>query len=128
MLDPINHYHAIRLGREYVGFVCVGADARVTDLPAAPGVDDIGVGLAPDRVGHGLSRWLLPAVIESLEGLGVLTGSTLRAVILAWNVRSLAAAQRAGFEITGEHVVGNRRFCVLLRPRPASWSDPPTAR
>jgi ribosomal-protein-alanine N-acetyltransferase len=117
MLDPANHYHSIRLDGEYVGYVCVGADARVPDLPAVADVDDIGIGLAPDRVGRGLSRWLLPSVIESLEARGALTGSVLRAVVLDWNGRSLTAAQRAGFALAGEHRVGERRFIVITRPR-----------
>ncbi len=28
MLDPANHYHSIHLDGEYVGYVCVGADAE----------------------------------------------------------------------------------------------------
>jgi hypothetical protein len=46
MLDPANNYHSIRLGGEYVGYVCVGADARIADLAAVAGADDIGIGLA----------------------------------------------------------------------------------
>lgn len=115
MLDPANHYHSIRLDGEYLGYVCVGADARVADVPAMPDVDDIGIGLAPDRVGHGLSRWLLPAVITSLHARGVLRGSILRAAVLDWNISSLTAAQHAGFTTAGEHRVGDRRFIVLTR-------------
>jgi GNAT superfamily N-acetyltransferase len=117
MLDPANHYHSIRLDGEYVGYVCVGADARVAGLPALAGVDDIGIGLAPDRVGRGLSRWLLPAVITALQARGALSGSLLPAVILDWNHRSITAAQHAGFAVTGEHHVGQRRFLVLTRPQ-----------
>jgi RimJ/RimL family protein N-acetyltransferase len=117
MLDPANHYHSIRVDGEYVGYVCVGADARVAGLPALAGVDDIGIGLAPDRVGRGLSRWLLPAVITALQARGALSGSLLPAVILDWNHRSITAAQHAGFAVTGEHHVGQRRFLVLTRPQ-----------
>jgi ribosomal-protein-alanine N-acetyltransferase len=121
MLDPGNRYHSIRLGGDYVGYVCVGPDARVPGLPPAPGVDDIGIGLAPEWMGQGLSRRLLPPVIAALDALGVLTGSVLRAVVLDWNGRSLAAARGAGFAATGEHRVGDRRFIVMTRPR----RDPP---
>jgi RimJ/RimL family protein N-acetyltransferase len=117
MLDPANHYHSIHLDGEYVGYVCVGADARVKGLPGMAGVDDVGIGLAPGRVGRGLSRWLLPAVINSLEARGVLTAPVLRAVVLDWNHRSLTAARRAGFAVADEHRVGERRFIVLTRPR-----------
>lgn len=127
MLDPANRYHSIHLVGDYIGYVCVGADARVKGLPAMAGVDDVGIGLAPGRVGRGLSRWLLPAVINSLEAEGVLTGSVLRAVILDWNQRSLAAAKRAGFAVVGEYLVGERRFIVLTRPRathvPGAWTS-----
>ncbi len=127
MLDPANHYHSIRLDGEYVGYVCVGPDARVKGLPAMAGVDDVGIGLAPGRVGRGLSRWLLPAVVDSLEAGGVLTGSVLRAVVLDCNHRSLAAAQRAGFSVADEHRVGERRFIVLTRPRTTQVPGAPTS-
>jgi RimJ/RimL family protein N-acetyltransferase len=127
MLDPANDYHSIHLDDEYVGYVCVGADARVKGLSAMADVDDIGIGLAPDHVGRGLSRWLLPAVINSLEARGVLTGAVLRAVVLDWNRRSLTAAQRAGFAIAGEHHVGDRRFIILIRPRSTQVSNAPTS-
>jgi GNAT superfamily N-acetyltransferase len=112
MLDPANHYHSIRVDGEYVGYVCVGADARVADLPAMHDVDDIGIGLAPDLVGRGLSRWLLPAVITCLDARGVLRGSVLRAVVLDWNIRSLTAAQR---------------LAPHTRPRPAPVLSQPLA-
>jgi ribosomal-protein-alanine N-acetyltransferase len=117
MLDPGNQYHSIHLDGEYIGYVCVGPDARAAGLPGVAGVDDIGIGLAPEHVGRGLSRWLLPAVLKSLEERGVLKGAVLRGVVLDWNGRSLSAAQRAGFAVTGEHRVGERRFIVITRPR-----------
>ena len=89
-----------------------------------PGVDDIGIGLAPERVGHGLSRWLLPTVITALRACGALKGSVLRAVILDWNHRSISAAQHAGFAVIGEQHVGQRRFLVLTRAQVISASQP----
>jgi ribosomal-protein-alanine N-acetyltransferase len=117
LLDPGNQYHSIRLDGQYNGYVCVGPDARVAGLPGVAGVDDVGIGLAPEHVGRGLSRWLLPAVLESLEERGVLKGDVLRAVVLDWNGPSVSAARRAGFAVTSEHRVGERRFIVITRPR-----------
>jgi ribosomal-protein-alanine N-acetyltransferase len=118
MLDPGNLYFAIRRADQLIGYVCLGAEARVPGLEPSAGVDDLGMGLAPEHVGRGLSRWLIPALIGQLREMGALGGHTVRAVILDWNLRSQRAVRAAGFTPIGTVDSREGRFIVMTRPLP----------
>ncbi len=99
MLDPVNWYRSIRASGEFVGYVCVGPDARVAGQLAVPEIDDIGWGFRPDLTGRGIASGWLPDVLELLDGLAVRPKQ--RVVIAAWNERSQAVARRLGFVDAG---------------------------
>jgi [ribosomal protein S18]-alanine N-acetyltransferase len=84
-----------------LGFVCIGAEARVAAVGAAVGVVDVGVGLAPELVGRGYGRTILqPVLAQVLEDAA---GAPLRALIQSWNERSLRLCRSLGFEPVGIH-------------------------
>jgi [ribosomal protein S18]-alanine N-acetyltransferase len=102
-----------------VGFVCVGQEARVPGLAEADGVVDIGVGMRPDLVGHGLGREFGAAVLEHVRGQ--FGDRALRAAVQSWNERSLRLARGLGFCPAGTHrpVQDGREVSYDLLIRPA---------
>ncbi len=115
MLDPVNRYFAVRAGDEFVGYVCVGPDARVAGQRPDAAMDDIGWGFRPDLTGRGIvSRWM-PAVLELLSDW--LRAPTQRVVIAAWNERSQATARRLGFADPAPLTNHNGEWLVLTRSR-----------
>lgn len=113
-------YHAIverKTGR-FLGYVCIGAEARVHGLGEEPGVVDVGVGLDPAVVGHGRGRSIVGPALTWVEERGA--GTPLRAVVQAWNRRSLRLFERLGFTVEGHHVAeqagGLVDYVVLRRP------------
>lgn len=113
-------YHALvdpRTGA-FLGYLCVGQEARVPGLAEEPGVADVGVGLDPALVGRGRGRTI---VGPALDWAAAHTGaSSLRAVVQAWNERSLRLCARLHFAVSGHHVaVQDGRsvdYVVLRRP------------
>lgn len=81
-----------------VGYYCTGAEARVPGLAEEPGVLDVGVGMAPEWVGRGHGLAFARAVLDRIAD-----GRRLRAVVQAWNERSLRLVDRLGFVHTGRH-------------------------
>ena len=75
-------------------------DARVPGLPEADGTLDVGVGMRPDLVGRGLGPEFATTVLDFAAGRGA---TTLRAVVQAWNTRSLRLVERLGVVRTGTH-------------------------
>jgi [ribosomal protein S18]-alanine N-acetyltransferase len=122
LLDPANRYFAIRLGEDYLGYVCIGPEARVPGLASADGVDDFGVGFRPELIGRGFSSWLFPAVLALLEP--ELTGSSLRVVIHDWNRLAQSAARRAGFRGAGLVTNPAGTFVVMARTRVTATGGP----
>lgn len=115
-------YHAIeeRQGGRFLGFFCLGAHARVPGLEEEPGVLDLGVGLDPAVVGQGRGAGIFGPVLGWVASRS--PEHHLRAVVQAWNGRSLRFCQALGFEITGHHPapVGEDvvDYVVLRRPMP----------
>ena len=112
-------YHAIidRCTGGFLGYLCIGEEARVPGLDEAPDVVDVGIGLDPAFVGHGRGRAIVGPVLDWVVRE---TGKmTLRAVVQAWNERSLRLCSGLGFEVCGHHVVeqdGDKvDYVVLLR-------------
>jgi len=113
-------FRSITSDGELVGYVCLGAQARVPGLEPSERYDDIGWGLRPDLVGRGLSGTVLSAAIDRLKAEGSATAPELRIVVLDWNLRSLSAAERPGFSRAGTHRAPEGLFVVMTRP----WSLP----
>jgi [ribosomal protein S18]-alanine N-acetyltransferase len=104
VLDELDQYWAVTdaCGDSLVGFVCAGAAARVPGLNADPVLLDVGVGMSPDLAGQGRGSDFGRAVLEHLARH--FPGRPLRAVIQAWNERSLRFAASMGFVGVGELV------------------------
>ena len=100
-ISPGLGYYAVEDDRRLVGYCCFGAEARVPGVAAETGTLDVGYGLRPDLVGHGLSRQFIPAVLAF--GIERYRPSRLRVLILRWNERSRRAALANGFEDAGAH-------------------------
>ncbi len=105
LLSSANGYHAIaeQGAGTFLGFFCVGAEARVPGLAEQPGVVDVGVGLDPTIIGRGRGASIGRPVLEWVERR--YPGLQQRAVVQSWNQRSLRLSRRLGFELTGHHEV-----------------------
>lgn len=88
-------------GEQLVGFVCLGAEARVPGLHEEAGVLDVGVGFDPSLIGRGAGEVLVSPVLKWLSEYS--TASVLRAVVQSWNSRSIRACERLGFLKVGNH-------------------------
>ena len=116
-LDPSLGYWAVVVGGDggdqLVGFGCVGEDARVPGLAAAPNVLDVGVGMRPDRVGQGGGAVFASAFLDFVAARQ--DGARFRVVVQEWNERSLRLVAGLGFTRTGSHQVGDTGYAVLER-------------
>ena len=110
-------------GGTLIGFLTLGREARVPGLDEDAALLDVGVGMRPDLVGHGLGEQFGTAVLAHAAGTGA---HRLRAVVQDWNQRSLALCRRLGFTETGEHHVGDVRFLVLERSLDPVEGAPPS--
>jgi len=101
-LSNIADYWAVlNDAEELVGFYCTGEEARVPGVTADPNLLDIGLGMRPDLVGAGNGREFASAIMTHCRTH--YKGVQARAVVQAWNVRSLRLAENMGFRVVGEH-------------------------
>ena len=114
-LDPSTGYWAVTEGARLVGFLCLGAEARVPGLAEAEDLLDVGVGMRPDLVGRGRGAGFAEAALDfAVRRAG--RARALRVVVQSWNARSLRLVRGLGFTATGDHPVGAVTFVVLERP------------
>jgi [ribosomal protein S18]-alanine N-acetyltransferase len=99
----------------FVGYLCVGQEARVPGLAEAAGTTDIGVGMRP---GRGLGRRFGAVVLDHIRDR--YGDRPLRAVVQDWNVRSLRLARGLGFRDAGTHqcVQDGKQVSYVLLVRP----------
>lgn len=90
-----------REGGPLVGFCCSGAEAMVPGLVAQDDILDIGVGMNPAWVGRGYGPAFGGAVLDHYRS--TTTAPRMRAVVQAWNERSLRLIKSLGFVEAGEH-------------------------
>jgi ribosomal-protein-alanine N-acetyltransferase len=89
-------------GGPLIGFCCSGAEALVPGLSVQEGLLDVGVGIDPAWAGRGHGADFGGAVLAYYRRqIGVWR---LRAVVQAWNERSLRLTRSLGFHEVGEHV------------------------
>jgi RimJ/RimL family protein N-acetyltransferase len=89
-------------GGPLVGFCCSGVEATVPGLPVDHSVLDVGVGMDPSLVGQGHGVQFATAVLDYYRNT---TGTgRLRAVVQAWNERSIRLTRSLGFTEAGDHV------------------------
>jgi RimJ/RimL family protein N-acetyltransferase len=99
---------------DFVGYACVGAEARVPGVEEEAGTVDVGYGMRPDLIGQGRGREFVRAILAH-----VVAGNPqarLRMSILRWNERSRRVAEAHGFRIIGDA----GEFDVLVREAPRS--------
>ena len=94
---------------ELVGFGCTGVEARVPGVEEESGTVDVGYGMRPDLVGHGLGREFVGAVVAHAAEAN--PTARLRMSILRWNDRSRRVAEAHGFRVVGRA----GEFDVLVR-------------
>jgi RimJ/RimL family protein N-acetyltransferase len=100
-----NGYDAIaeRATDRFLGFVCLGAEARVPGLTEEADVLDVGIGLDPAIVGQGKGRSIVGPLLKWAEATH--EAAELRVVVQAWNERSLRLWYGLGFRTTGHHEI-----------------------
>lgn len=97
---------------DFVGFGCVGQEARVPGVEEEAGTVDVGYGMRPDLTGRGLGREFVGAVLAHVDEEH--PSALLRMSILRWNARSRRVAQAHGFRVVGQA----GEFDVLVREAP----------
>lgn len=100
-----------------VGFVCFGAEARVSGQDEQIGTCDVGAGLAPDRLSEGIATSLMPAAVHfAVDRFGA---HLIRAAVAAFNDRSLRLCTSAGFRRVRDFLGPAGRPFVELELAPA---------
>jgi len=102
-------FFAVEDDGDFVGYGCVGLEARVPGVEEEDGTVDVGYGMRPDLVGQGRGRQFVGAVLAHVVAQH--PGARLRVSILDWNGRSRSVAEAHGFRVTGR--AGH--FDVLVR-------------
>ena len=98
---------------ELAGYCCFGAPARVAGAAEAPGTLDVGYGLAPDRMGHGVGPGFVGTILEF--ALSQFDPQRLRLYILEWNERSRKVAAKHGFTVESVLASDEGPFLVMTR-------------
>lgn len=114
LLDAANGYHALLDDKgEPAGFCCFGPDARVPGGDYPDDALDVGLGLRPDLVGHGLGRQAASAAFDLAGG-----STPLRVTVAKFNCRAIRLCEGLGFERTSSFTDprSGRRFIQLRRP------------
>jgi ribosomal-protein-alanine N-acetyltransferase len=106
------HWAVVR-DDELVGYCSFGVEARVPGVDEETGTLDVGYGLRPDLVGHGLGSTFVSAIL----GFGVeeFSPQRLRLLILTWNERSRKVAEQLGFRKEGVVTTDEGDFFVMRR-------------
>jgi RimJ/RimL family protein N-acetyltransferase len=123
MLDRHSPYYAVHDEHNtLVGFYAYGTSAHV-DSDMEPGlfVGDrmvtIGLGLRPDKTGHGLGLAFVTAGLDFARK--EFAPKRFRLYVFAWNERAVRVYERAGFQWVGLHVAhhseGDREFIEMQR-------------
>ena len=116
MLHHGTEFLAVRDSKGLLGFCSFGFDGRVPGGPYDDSAIDVGAGMAPARVGHGLGRPFLQAIVD--HGFRCFGHNALRATIASWNERALRAATRVGFRpVCTFNGPGEVEFTVLFVER-----------
>jgi ribosomal-protein-alanine N-acetyltransferase len=96
ILTPAGGHWAVAHDGELVGYCSFGAPARVPGVDEEAGTLDVGYGMRPDLVGHGLGREFVSAILAfAVERFAP---ARLRLLVLTWNERSRRVAEALGFE------------------------------
>jgi ribosomal-protein-alanine N-acetyltransferase len=117
------HWAVVR-GDELVGYCCFGVEARVPGVGEEAGTLDVGYGIRPDLVGHGLGPTFVSAILRF--GIEEFSPKRLRLLILAWNERSRKVAERLGFRRESITTSDEGDFLVMRRSAEEAQTPPST--
>jgi GNAT superfamily N-acetyltransferase len=106
-------FFAVEQKATLVGYCCFGQEARVPGAVEEAGTLDIGYGMRPDLMGHGLGREFVGAILDF--AVRRFSPSRLRLLILDWNDRSRKVAVALGFESEGVLRSTEGDFLVMTR-------------
>ncbi len=115
-LDAANAYvSVVSLDGTLWGFACTGIEAQVPggSYDSSGIVIDVGVGMAPDRVGRGTGRAFCQAAVDYARGAADVA---LQVTVADFNHRSLHVWQALGFSETRrfDHRFSGRPFRQLV--------------
>jgi ribosomal-protein-alanine N-acetyltransferase len=96
-----------------IGYCCFGAEGRIPQVDEEEGTLDVGYGMDPALVGHGLGREFVAAILEF--AVTKFSPARLRLLILSWNQRSLKVATVLGFADVGVVSSDQGDFRILVR-------------
>ena len=111
-------YWAVDRDGELVGYCCFGPEARVPRIDEEPGTIDVGYGMRPDLVGHGLGRGFVGAILAFARE--TFPSERQRLLILDWNDRSRKVAEALGFVQERVAASDEGDFLVMVRATPPS--------
>jgi len=115
LLDPVNNFRAILdAAGELVGFCSYGVDGQVPGGDYQTEALDIGMGIRPDRTGHGYGTAYARAIVQfGVERYGA---SKARVTIAHFNLRARKVWENLGFKPVSEfaRAGSDRRFVILL--------------
>jgi [ribosomal protein S18]-alanine N-acetyltransferase len=113
VVDSGRGFWSVSHDGELVGYCCFGAEARVPGAVEEEGTVDVGYGIRPDLVGHGMGRAFVGAVCDF--AVTSFDPQRLRLLILDWNERSLSVARTLGFHSQGLIHSTEGAFLVMTR-------------
>ena len=97
-----------------VAFCCFGEEARVKGQRDDPGTVDIGMGVRPDLVSHGVATQVLPLLLDHARER--FAPDRFRTAVASFNERSTRLCVSAGFEVLRAFEGPDREFLELIRP------------
>lgn len=121
-LTPERGVWAVEHGGELVGYCSFGHEARVPGVVEEEGILDVGYGLRPDLMGHGLGGVFVGAILDF--AISTFRPPRFRLLILGWNDRSRKVAEALGFRSEGVARSTEGDFLVMTREAP----EPPMRR
>lgn len=124
MAVPDHLYFAVLDETEdLVGFVCYGAEARVSGGDYTQDALDVGCGLRPDLTGQGIGPRVIRTALDfGRERFGA---RCFRATVAAFNQRAQAATRHAGFHDVARFArpQDGMEFVVFVTDVPPSPAD-----
>jgi [ribosomal protein S18]-alanine N-acetyltransferase len=113
IVTPERGFWAVDRDADLVGYCCFGHEARVPGAGEEEGVLDVGYGMRPDLMGHGLGREFVEAIVNF--AVGKFSPQRLRLLILDWNDRSRKVAEALGFQREDVLKTTEGAFLVMTR-------------
>jgi [ribosomal protein S18]-alanine N-acetyltransferase len=113
IVTPERGFWAVANKADLVGYCCFGYEARVPGVGEEEGVLDVGYGMRPDLMGHGLGREFVDAIVDF--AVRSFSPQRLRLLILDWNDRSRKVAEALGFKCEDVLKSTEGVFLVMMR-------------